>query len=352
MTVDTGRRRFLLGSASLAGLAAISGAAHGAGRRWTIPYGSAVRPGLLVTDPAYRAALVDACSIVVPEGGLKWADIRPTREAFDFEAGDFFVDFAAANAMAIRGHALVWAGAMPAWTASIGAAEAEGLLVEHVQAVVARYAGRIASWDVVNEPIAEDRGQPGDLRPSIWLDRLGPSYIAIALRAAAAADPSARLVLNEYGLEHVGGRDIVKREAFLALLRQLRQDDVPLHGVGLQGHLRGDRSIDRDALGALVRDVAALGLSVTVTELDVIDAGLPGPADAIDTVAASRVDDFLGAIFAQKVPDAVLTWGLTDRYSWVPTYFARRDGTPNRPLPLDDAYRPKAMMRVIERYCR
>ncbi|WP_204306181.1 endo-1,4-beta-xylanase, partial [Stenotrophomonas maltophilia] len=69
-------------------------------------------------------------------------------------------------------------------------------------------------------------------------------------------------------------------------------------------------------------------------------------------VAAARVHDFLGAIFAVMKPSAVLTWGITDKYSWVPIYFKRGDGLPNRPLPFDVQYKPKPMMQVIEHFCR
>jgi endo-1,4-beta-xylanase len=67
---------------------------------------------------------------------------------------------------------------------------------------------------------------------------------------------------------------------------------------------------------------------------------------------AHRVDQFLSAIFAAASPTALLTWGITDRYTWVPMYFKRSDGQKNRPLPLDADYRRKPLLDVIEKYCR
>lgn len=319
---------------------------------WRIPYGCAVRPELLASDTAYRAAILRTCRIVVPEGALKWPVIRPTRKGYHFEEGDAYVAFAQAHGLTARGHTLVWGEAMPAWTKDIRGDEAEALLTTYIQTVVDRYAGRIASWDVVNEPMDPGATTAGALRASVWLRTLGPRHIDLAFRAAAAADPRATLVLNEYDLEYAVEPYRTKREGFLALIRGLVDRKVPLHAVGLQGHLRGDRVIDREGLSAFAGAVKTLGLRLIVTELDVIDSALPGPDRVHDALVADQADAFLGALFAAAPPAAVLTWGLTDRYTWMPMYYKRPDGSPNRPLPLDADYRRKPLMDVIERYCR
>ena len=79
---------------------------------------------------------------------------------------------------------------------------------------------------------------------------------------------------------------------------------------------------------------------------------MPGPPEVRDILAASRVYDFLDAVRAGSPIDSILTWGITDRYTWVPLYFKRADGLENRPLPLDRDYRPKPMLRVIEHFLR
>jgi endo-1,4-beta-xylanase len=253
----------------------------------------------------------------------------------------------------MRGHTLVWYGAMPDWTKDIAtAADAEHELVGHIETVMGRYAGRIKSWDVINEPIPDDPANPSDLRPLIWRELLGDDYIALALRTAAAVDPTAQLVINEYDVEFVGDRFRRKRDALLHLVRTLKDSDVPLHGVGLQGHLRGELEIDREGLSGFVAEIRALGLDTLVTELDVIDDRLPGPPDVRDALAAARAHQFLAAVHAGARPTAILTWGITDKYTWVPTWFKRKDGLPNRPLPLDVDYQPKPLMRVIEHFAR
>ncbi len=318
-----------------------------------IPYGSAVRAGVLTSDAAYRAAIIANCQLIVPEGEMKWPDIHPARDQYRFEKADALVDFARQNGIGIRGHTLAWYGGMPEWTNSIGSrAEAEHELVDHIETVVSRYRGEIPSWDVVNEPLVDWPQDELSLRPSIWTKQLGPDYIPIALRAAAMADPDAQLVLNEYDVEYEGARFAARRKALVALLRSLRDRGVPLHAVGLQAHLFASRSIDRDALQGFLGEIAALKLDVLVTELDVIDYELPGEISRRDAMVAAMADQFLGAVCDVIRPKAILTWGLTDRYTWVPTYFTRKDGLPNRPLPLDADFKRKPLFDVVEKYRR
>jgi endo-1,4-beta-xylanase len=370
-TTANSRRDFLLHATKVmalgaSGIAGLSGAAlatpqtptSAAGAsanpiRVPIPYGAAVRVDALMSDASYRAAVIANCQIVVPEGEMKWPDSHPARGEYRFEKADVLMDFARQNNIEVRGHTLAWYGGMPAWTAAIGSrAEAERELVGHIETVVSRYRGAIPSWDVVNEPLVDWPEDESSLRPSIWTSRLGPDYLPIALRAAAAADPDTRLVLNEYDVEFRGARFAARRKALVRLLRSLRDRDVPLHAVGLQAHLFADRAIDRDGLQELLVEIATLKLDVLITELDVIDYGLPGKVGERDALVADMAGQFLGAVCDVVRPRAILTWGLSDRYTWVPTYFKRTDGMPNRPLPLDAELKRKPLFDVIEQYRR
>jgi endo-1,4-beta-xylanase len=318
-----------------------------------IPYGAAVRADALETDLSYRAAIIANCQMIVPEGEMKWPNVHPARGEYRFDKADALVDFARQHEIAIRGHTLAWYGGMPAWTAAIDSrAEAEQELVDHIETVVCRYRGAIPSWDVVNEPLVDWPEDATSLRPSIWTRQLGPDYIPIALRTAAVADPEARLVVNEYDVEFKGPRFAARRKALLQLLHSLRNKDVPLHAVGLQAHLFADRTIDRDGLQAFLAEIKALNLDVLITELDVIDYELPGKVSERDALVAGMATQFLEAVCEVVRPAAILTWGLSDRYTWVPTYFKRRDGMPNRPLPLDADLKRKPLFDVIEEYRR
>ena len=317
-----------------------------------IPYGACVRPIPLQNELDYRNALQTYCQQLTPEGGLFWAYLRPTAAEFRFDFADGVLAFAEANNMTMVGHTLVWYGAMPDWTKEIeGAADAERAMTEHIERVVARYRGKIKTWHVVNEPIDNSKGDIPGPRPSLWLANLGDKYIDLAFRTAHRIDPAAQLFLNEYDLESLDGTSPKKREALRRLVHSLLDRGVPLHGVGLQGHIRGQYQIDRDGLYDFVAELRGLGLAVRVTEMDVIDKELPGPIAVRDAVVAARANDFLEPVFAAARPECVATWGITDRHTWVPIWNKRSDGLPNRPLPFDANCQPKPLWDVIEYYC-
>jgi endo-1,4-beta-xylanase len=356
------RREMLTYSAALAGslihnARAPASAAQSApdqpiGAAKRVPFGAAVRPLPLAQESAYRAALRDHCQQLTPEGVLCWEHLRPTRQQFRFSEADAILAFAEANRMATRGHTLVWYGAMPAWAKEISSArEAERELVIHIERVMEHYRGRIKTWHVLNEPIADANEVAGGLRPSVWLRYLGERYIDVAFRTARQVDPSVELVINEYDIESVDEGQPRKRQAYLQLIRKMLERDLPLQGVGIQAHLRGELPIDRDGVYDLVSQARALGLAVHVTELDIIDDKLPGPVEQRDAIIAARAHDLLEAIFSGIRPAAVACWGLSDRYTWVPIYFKRSDGLPNRSLPLDHDYRPKPLWQVIDHFC-
>lgn len=346
------RRDFVQGGLVAAALATPISIANAAATT-VIPYGSAVRSDALVDDYDYRMALTKYCQLLVPEGALKWFAIRPTQEQFDFYEGDKLLDFADKNGMKMRGHTLVWYASMPDWTSSLrGAAQAERELSRHIRTVVGHYKGRIPSWDVINEAISENPRPNDYLRPNIWLENIGKSYIETAFRRAAESDKQTQLVINEYDIEFVGDYYKRRRDALLRVVRDLKERDAPIHAVGFQAHLRGEEEIDKEGVSAFVAELKSMNVDVLVTELDVIDNLLPADEKERDRITATRAEDLLQAISDVSRPTAILTWGISDRFTWVPMYYTRDDGSPNRPLPLDRNYKAKPLMQVIERFTR
>jgi endo-1,4-beta-xylanase len=263
-----------------------------------------------MTEPRYAATLAAEFDSLTPENAMKWGPIHPEPDRFDFTPADDIVAFAEAHAMRVKGHALVWHEQLPAWVASLPADRLWAAMVEHVGAVVGRYRGRICAWDVVNEAVA-DTGGP--LRDTVFLRRLGPGYIAEAFRIAHAADPGALLLYNDYGAEALGD----KSDRVFELVRGLVAQDVPIHGVGLQMHVRADAPPRPGHLRANIRRLAELGLSVTVSEMDVEVRVLPG--DRAARLAAQRrvYRDVVGACVAEPGCHGVTFWGVTDAHSWI-----------------------------------
>ena len=308
--------------------------------------GCAVNAKLLREDDGFRELLAEQYSIVVPENCLKWNILRPTADTYNFTDADSLVAFAEAHGMKVRGHNFVWHEAIPAWFAgTVTKDNAEKFLVEHIRTVGGRYKGKIHSWDVVNEAIWVPDGRPDGLRStSPWFELLGPGYIDLAFRTAREADPNALLTYNDYGIEYDNEENEKKRTAVLGLLRRLKADKVPLDALGIQAHIKAD---SKDGFSKGLRELRAgakaLGLQVFVTELDVNDDAVATEDIAErDGIVAGVYRDFLTNVLEGPEVKAVLTWGATDKNSWLNTRKIRKIHPERlqRPLPFDANYAP------------
>jgi endo-1,4-beta-xylanase len=213
-----------------------------------------------------RKLIVDQFGSVTPENCMKMTHLQPSEGEFHFEQADALVAFAQEHKLQVCGHTLVWARdeRTPAWVFLDGDKPASRELVlermrTHIRTVAGRYRGKVASWDVVNEAL--DDTEPY-LRPSSWVKLAGPEFIARAFEWAREADPDALLVYNDYNVEPPK-----KREKLLRLIRELREKNVPLDAVGIQGHWEVDRIPFRD-IEDLLTSMSGLGLKVMVSELD------------------------------------------------------------------------------------
>ena len=348
------RREFLLGSAATLAAGASASAVPAAKLAQRRPgFGAAATLWDLQADPRLGEAISTYCTQVVPVLELKWPMLRPDAHTFAFERADAIFDFAQQNDLTMRGHALAWYHDIPDWTKQIKDAKGvERAYVDHIGTVVSYYKDKLTSWDVVNEPIPDNPRSPKDRRESFWTQHLGNRWIPLAFRTAAAADPFVKLAINEYDIESAKDTFIAKRAAYRHLIMDLLDQGVPLHAVGLQAHLHAELEIDTHGLAEFVTELRAWGLEVLVTELDVDDQKLTGTQAERDAIVAKRVDDLLTAISTSGPVRSILTWGISDRYSWINGTFTRKDKQPNRPLPLDGEFKPKPFMDVISKFTK
>jgi endo-1,4-beta-xylanase len=302
-------------------------------------------------DFAIQDAFKRECGLVV--GGFYWRHIRPAPQTFDWSIPDIAFKFAKQNQMLFRGHPLIWHRVYPPWMMEKLQApdttrkEVESILETHISTIVRRYAGQTHSWDVINEPI--DPTKPYGLRPTPWIQKMGIDAIDFAFRVAAEADPKALLVFNEFGIEYGDSYQERKRKSTLKILEQLKARGTPVHALGIQAHLFGNRPAALKPLRTFLSDVAALGLKIIVTELDVEDRKLPANWRLRDRMIASAYEDFLGIVLAERAVIGVITWGLSDRYSWLSGTAPRADRLPVRPLPLDKQMQRKLAWNAIAR---
>ncbi|WP_431915010.1 endo-1,4-beta-xylanase [Nonomuraea jabiensis] len=296
--------------------------------------GAALATSPLANESAYRNIAATEFSQVTAENAMKWDSTEPSQGQFNFSGADAIVNFATQNNQQVHGHTLVWHNQTPGWVQGLSATAMRSAMQNHISQVVGHYASNptVVSWDVVNEVFDDS----GNLRTSFWYNTLGQSYIADAFRAARAADPDARLCINDYNTEGINA----KSTAIYNLVSSLRQQGVPVDCVGFQTHLAIQYGFPNDFQQNLQR-FAALGVQVRITELDV---RMVMPRDATkDATQATYYRNVVNACLAVTACAGVTIWGFTDKYSWVPDTFSGQGAA----LIYDESYQQKPSYTAV-----
>lgn len=230
-------------------------------------------PQIMGLDTASLEILSQHFNSVVAENCMKSGPIHPGEEKYNFELSDPYVAYADENNMYTVGHCLVWHSQAPSWyfTDDEGKEVSRELLIErmqeHISTVVGRYKGKVDAWDVVNEAFNED----GSWRESPFYKIIGDDFIHLAFKFAHEADPDAELLYNDYNLYKPE-----KRDAVIALVKDLQANGLRVDGVGMQGHYGLNSPANEDVVNSIV-GFSETGVQVHITELDV--SVLPAPWD-------------------------------------------------------------------------
>jgi len=350
-------------------------------------FGTAVDPEALLNDKPYAELLAKHYNILVPENELKFENTESSRGHFDFERADRIVDFAMAHHLTVRGHVLVYQW-QSEWLRNnyvdqydhappgkFAAKDVKAILDQHIETVMGRYQGRIKYWDVVNEVICDpvgtnqvDRSSLDTiLQHSFWYKAfkilqehgdVAEDFVSYAFRKAHSVDPDCKLFLNDYGIEGYHGWQ-EKSLAARALVKMLLDHGVPISVVGLQMHQSygNDPSVD-DNLAGNIQAYKNMGLDVQVTECDlqvklpVVSTspvkvyGDPTPADLKNQ--AETYYHLVKTCRESGNVSAFLTWGFTDKYSWIPWKYPGCGWA----LPFDKDDQPKPAAYAIEQALR
>ncbi|PSN65522.1 endo-1,4-beta xylanase [Corynespora cassiicola Philippines] len=304
-------------------------------------FGSATDNGEL-SDAPYVAILSNTSDFgqITPGNSQKWDTIEPSRGTFNFARGDVIADLAEQNGQLLRCHTLVWHSQLPSWVTNGGFDNATliDILVNHVTQTVTHYKGRCHHWDVVNEPLNED----GTYRASVFYNTIGPAYIPIAFAAAAAADPDAKLYLNDYNFEYGGA----KAAGAIEIVKLIQAYGAKIDGVGLQGHLIVGSTPSQSAQTTVLNNFVNLGVEVAYTELD-IRTTTPATAAAV-TQQAKDYAATVGACNAVAECVGVTIWDYTDKYSWIPSVFQGQGAA----LPWDEnlAKKPEVYNAILNAF--
>lgn len=298
-------------------------------------------PNSLLASPERQDIVIRHFNGLTAENAMKMAYLQPEPGEFHFEDADALVDFAEQYGLAMHGHALVWHNQAPDWMNALsGPPEIfRDALVTHVRTVATHYAGRVASWDVVNEAFLDET--PAEYRETIWYESLGPDYIELAFRTAREAAPEADLYYNDYDIS--GAIGPAKLDRILVMIDDFLARDVPIDGLGFQMHVSiREPSLDQiaEALGKAVER----GILVRISELDIaVNPGNDQSAtftDALADAQRQRYEDVV-RIYLETVPPSqrggITVWGITDGDSWIPGF----RGRPDWPLLFTADFAPK-----------
>ncbi|WP_406346687.1 endo-1,4-beta-xylanase [Streptomyces sp. NBC_00648] len=273
-----------------------------------IYFGTAITQGDL-NNSALTAVAGSQFGMLTPGNEMKWDTTEPSRGSFNFAPADRLVSFAQANSMKLRGHTLVWHSQLPSWVSSLPTAQVKAAMESHITNEVTHYKGKLYAWDVVNEPFNED----GSFRTDAFYNAMGSGFVADALRTARAADPDAKLYLNDYNIE---GQN-AKSDAMYNLVKTLKSQGVPLDGVGFQAHfILGQVP---STFKANLQRFTALGVNVAITELD-DRIQLPATTASL----AQQANDYAGVVntcLAVTGCVGITQWGVGDADSWIPGTF-------------------------------
>ena len=278
-----------------------------------------------LSDPEYSAILGGEFSALEPENAMKFALIHPRPntdpQPYDFAPAERLVRFAQDHDMQVRGHTLVWHRQVPDWVThgNFTPAQLNSILRDHITKVVRHFGDDVFAYDVVNEAFNDD----GSLRSTLWYDQPGigfanggTKYIEQAFEWAHAANANAKLFYNDFDNETINK----KSDAIYEMARDFHKRGVPLAGIGFQMHIGLDFD-DPDKLHSLADNLdrfAKLGLEIHITELDI----RLRDGDAATLVSQAKLyGEIVHACLQQPNCKFIQTWGVTDKYSWIPQSF-------------------------------
>ncbi|WP_294634688.1 bifunctional endo-1,4-beta-xylanase/feruloyl esterase [uncultured Bacteroides sp.] len=314
-----------------------------------------------ISEPDQIALIKKDFNSITAENDMKPQLTEPESGKFSWENADKIADFCRANGIKLRGHCLMWHAQIGEWMYR----DAKGELVsketlfknmkQHITAIVQRYKDVIYAWDVVNEAISDGGWQggpriagqkPSPYRNSPLYQIAGDEFIKKAFIYAREADPDVLLFYNDYN-----AADPAKRDRIYNMVKAMKEEGIPIDGIGMQGHynIYGPSMEDVDAA---ITKYSTLVKHIHITELDIraneeMGGQLNfsrGGADISQVVKALQEDQYTRLFRVlrkhKEVIDNVTFWNLSDRDSWL--------GARNYPLPYDENYKPKRVYNLIK----
>lgn len=298
----------------------------------SFPVGTAIRANQIINDSTMQAIVAKDFNSITMENSMKMYAVSHSEDEYSWDHVDEVVNYAQQNNLRLHGHAFIWHSGTPRWIHEMepDSGQLDQIMEEYILTYGSRYKGKVAGWDVVNEALLDSTGE---FRKSIWYETMGEGYIARAFELAHKADPEAVLFYNDFNIE----RDTVKLNAMLRMVNNLKDQDIPISGIGFQMHIRMDT--DEETIEYALKKAAETGLQIHLSEIDIIfnkhndtpGGGIQIHDELTEEMLQAQADKYqwLAEAYIRNVPAeqryGMTVWGFTDKYSWIPGFFDLKD---------------------------
>jgi endo-1,4-beta-xylanase len=278
----------------------------------------------------YKQVFLENFNAAVTENALKWHAMEPRRGTVDYGIVDAILQWTEQNEIPLRGHNIFWGieQFVQDWQKTLDDAQLREVVQQRAIDIGTRYRGRFAEYDLNNEMI----------HGNYYEKRLGPEITKQMAQWVRQGDPDAQLYLNDYDI--LTGKRL---DDYVAHIRGLLDQGVPIAGIGVQGHLHGE-SFDRDTLQRSLHTLAQFNLPIRITEFNMPGQRSPymndrrlkmTPED--EEAKAREIVDYYRICFAEPAVRGILMWGFWEGANWIPaSSLYKRDWTPT---PAAHAYR-------------
>ncbi|KAI9692341.1 MAG: hypothetical protein M1822_006572 [Bathelium mastoideum] len=301
-------------------------AAKAKGKLW---FGSAIDTTTAeVSDTEYMTIFnnSDIFGQTTPGNTMKWEFTEPTQNDFTLSAGNETINLAKATGKLVRCHNLVWSSELPSWVTGGSWTNATLLaaMENHITTLIKSYGSDCYSWDVVNEALNSD----GNFTSNVFLTNIGEAYVPLAYKyataAVAATGADIKLFYNDYGIENPG----TKNTAAVNLVKTIKAYGATIDGVGFESHFSTSYYPTTTEQEQAMASVAAEGVNIHVTELDVACSAVPCSTADLATQATAYYDT-ISACMSTTACTGMTVWDFDDKYSWIQPASNSGEGDPD-----------------------
>lgn len=270
----------------------------------------------------FKQKFLENFNSAVTENAVKWGTMERKRGDANYSVIDAMLKWTDENNIPLRGHNIFWGieQFVQPWVKELNNDELQLTLKNRAETLTARYRGRFVEYDLNNEMI----------HGNYYEERLGADITKKMAEWCKNGDPDIKLYLNDYDI--LTGK---KLPEYMAHIRLLLKQGVPVAGLGVQGHLHAE-SFDRKELKNALDSLAQFNLPIRVTEFN-----LPGQRSKYyekrnmkitaeeEEQKAKDIVDYYRICFAHLAVEGILMWGFWEGANWIPeSSLYKRDWSP------------------------